>query len=271
MSTLQKVQHSFRRSLKTYNEHAFVQLEIAQTLAKMLSEHCLIDGKTQSTQKDFERAFEIGCGTGFLTKALLNELSVKHFCLNDLVAECEAELLEELKPFIGKQLAEWQFFEGDINQIEIAAQHDLICSASSLQWVDDLPRVLEKITQSLRSQGWLALSSFTPEHFVELRELNHAHGNSNKHLNYADVAQWQELLSEQFDVKEIQVNKITVWFDTFDELLKHLRNTGVNGNARQQWTQTSLREFEQSYQSRFAQNGRLPLSYEPIFIVAKKR
>ena len=76
MLTLKKVEQSFRRSLQTYDQHAFVQLEIAQALAKILTD-------TKLTGRNLESVFEFGCGTGFLTKALLKQFNDKQYDLND--------------------------------------------------------------------------------------------------------------------------------------------------------------------------------------------
>ena len=79
-----------------------------------------------------------------------------------------------------------------------------------------------------------------------------------------------ELLEKQFDLKKIEEQKITLWFDSVQEMLLHLRYTGVNGNTRQHWSQVQLQEFVELFEAEFSQNGRLPLTYAPIFIVAEK-
>lgn len=59
-------------------------------------------------------------------------------------------------------------------------------------------------------------------------------------------------------------------FGNIRSLLRHLRLTGVNGNARQGWSRARLRAFEAAYHSRFGRGGRLPLSYDPVWLVARK-
>ncbi len=262
MPELHKVQQSFRRSLKTYNEHAFVQLEIAQTLAKLLFEN--------SSKQQLKRVFEIGCGTGFFTKDLLDKFVVQELYLNDLVAECEVVLSEILREFSESQRNVWRFSAADVNQLDFDGEFDLICSSSSLQWVTNLPALLKKIVDGLSSQGCLAISSFTSEHFYELQVINQQLGSYAQELNYVDLEQWRILLKEQFDLKMIEEQKITLWFDSAEEMLLHLRYTGVNGNARQHLSQARLKEFIQLYEAEYLRDGRLPLTYAPIFIVAEK-
>lgn len=288
MSELQlaKVQRSFRRSLNTYDENAYVQLEIAQTLIKILH--------TQRTKHEqlthFDRVFEIGCGTGFLTNALLGNFDVSHLILNDLVAECELHidaLLSNITNSSGLPVNDfervgklsglsWEFIAGDINVSEIKPEQDLICSASSLQWVNDIPALLDKIHLNLSDDGCLALSSFGPNHFSELSELNKVNesqqqlNNIKSGLSYINQENWLTMLGSKFSIQDIQTHTITLWFDSFDELLKHLRNTGVNGNASGRWSQRIKQDFSERYEALFSQKGKLPLSYEPVFIVANK-
>jgi len=262
MPELQKVQQSFRRSLNTYNEHAFVQLEIAQTLAKLLFEN--------SSKQALKRVFEIGCGTGFFTKALLDKFAVQELHLNDLVAECEVVLDEIMQQYFVSQQNIWSFSAADVNQLDFDGEFDLICSSSSLQWVTDLPTLIKKMVDGLSTSGYLAISSFTSEHFQELRIINQQLGNHAQKLNYVDLAQWRILLKEQFNLQKIEEQKVTLWFDSVEDVLLHLRYTGVNGNAGHHWSQSQLKEFVHLYEIEFSRDGRLPLTYAPIFIVAEK-
>jgi len=262
MLTLKKVEQSFRRSLRTYDQHAFVQLEIAETLAKILIDITLEEQK-------FESVFEFGCGTGFLTKALLKQFKVKYYELNDLVPECEFSLSGFLNELPRSQLASWDFIPGDINHHRIEKSYNLICSTSTLQWVADIPKLVAKIQQSLSTNGLFAFSSFGPHHFQELKQLNQILDNQITSLNYLTETQWKGILADGFEVRKLSSNTITLWFDSFQELLMHLRKTGVNGNSRMQWSQAKLKIFAEQYQDKFMKNGKIPLSYEPVYGVAK--
>jgi len=261
-----KVEQSFRRSLDTYDENAFVQLEIAQTLVKLLSEQC-------AEINQFNRVFEIGCGTGFLTKALCQNFQVNQFELNDLVAECEQPMLNHFQSLSRHNQVDtqWEFSAGDINEHEFARNYDLICSASTLQWVFELSPLVEKIYRALSDNAWLAISSFGQEHFSELSLVNSALGYEYASLNYLDESQCRKLFANHFELKLIQENSITLWFDSFEEILMHLRNTGVNGNSRKHWNQSQLKDFAALYQSEFMSDRKLPLTYKPIYIIAQKR
>ena len=263
---LEKVHQSFSRSLKTYDDNAFVQLEIAQTLVKIL-----LDELAKGDQvRQFESVFEIGCGTGFLTKALLDNCDVKQLLLNDLVGDCEL-VIENMISDLQINNVSWGFLAGDVNTIPLPDKYDLVCSSSTLQWVNDMPALLNKLDQCLLPDGWLMLSSFGTQHFHQLREIALEMGNNNNDLSYFDQDDWGSLLGERFILKNMQSHTVTLMFDSVEEVLKHLRSTGVNGNARRQWSLSRMKKFVQLYSSMFAQNGQYPLSYEPVYILAKKK
>ena len=89
-------------------------------------------------------------------------------------------------------------------------------------------------------------------------------------MSYFGESEWREMLEPAFEVVKIAKEQKTVWFKSVDEVLQHLRRTGVNGNSRQQWSAGTKQQFVDCYQQMFAQDGKLPLSYQPIYIVARK-
>jgi malonyl-CoA O-methyltransferase len=60
------------------------------------------------------------------------------------------------------------------------------------------------------------------------------------------------------------------WFPDALALLKHLRDTGVNGAASQNWTARDLKDFETRYRQRFGTPRGLPLTYDPVWVIAQK-
>ena len=257
MQPINRVEQSFKRALTSYNDCANVQKKIADDLVGYLSE--------AGAPAAFDRIFEFGCGTGFFTQQLLEQHSTETLLANDLVSECE--------PYINKLAKnlniDYRFLAGNIEQLRLPDRCDLICSASCVQWVEDLPTLISTITGRLNTDGWLAISSFGPQHFHELTTL--AACKETKSLKYQTAQQWQALLSSHYNIHVLQQTKQTLWFDSTRELLLHLRATGVNGNAGQGWNQQKLVEFGQEYQSRFSIDGKLPLSYEPIYIIAQTK
>lgn len=264
MHSLSKIQQSFQRALQSYNDNASFQQNIASRLVDL--------AMNTGLPSNAARSLEIGCGTGFLTKQLVNHVTSRKWFINDLVANCET-YIQDLIPTTTR----WQFLTGNIEKIHIPEQLDLISSASTLQWVTDLHSLLNQLSQQLNNGGYLLISSFTDKHFTEIRSLQkrlqkqNQQKNINCPMNYWSESQWHSVLDKNYDVLLIETETQVAYFDSVKDLLMHLRLTGVNGNARQNWTQQKLSHFEQLYSQHFQENGQYKLSYNPIYVIAKKR
>lgn len=262
MSQLEKVQQSFQRSLTSYDQHAYVQAVVAENLHDFL----LLALAQENSDLALNNVLELGCGTGFLTKKIVNTFDVNFFTANDLLSACETLVADSLSNMV----SDWQFLAGDVELLSFPENLDLVCSSSVLQWVRDVPNLLDRLGTNMNTGAWLALSSFGPNHFSELRDVQHQLQQEYALLNYVSESQWSKLLSEHFEVKFIKTERRTQWFDSVEALLQHLRKTGVNGNARQQWSQVKMQEFQVMYEKLYAKDNKTPLSYEPIYIVARK-
>ena len=89
-----KIVESFSKHAKTYDRRAFLQKNMAETLASLIPE------------KNINNILEIGCGTGLFTRHLI-ALSPKHITLNDIssaMMDClttQIDLPETVKTLIG--------------------------------------------------------------------------------------------------------------------------------------------------------------------------
>lgn len=250
----ERIRRSFQRGFQTYHSAAKIQKDIANKLAEYFVQTAQV--------KHLANLLEVGCGTGFLTRALLQNLSVEHWTQNDLVPESEAHVA----PLLCDR--SWEFLPGAIETLELPQNFDLITSASAIQWIPDTPALIKRLSASLNPGGWLVLSSFAPAHFKELQAL----GVGAQKMSYHDKAHWQELLPADVVPKLIVQERQTARFPTIRDVLLHLRSTGVNANSQQQWSRLKLAEFERDYRYQFSdQNQNLCLTYAPIYIIGQKK
>lgn len=250
-----RVRRSFSRGLQSYHHNATVQEQIAVDLVSEIL--------VQDVPKNLSRVLEFGCGTGHLTSALLGCFDVCDLTLNDLVPE-SAVALEDLLRSKG-QAAEFCF--GSIEELPLSGTFDLIASASTVQWIEDLAPVLSRLTHHLAPSGWLALTGFGRQQFHQLTAL----GSGAAAPGYLDAAEWSGLLPPELELVSLRQKAIDLEFTSGLELLRHLRLTGVNGQANQRWGRRDLLRFEERYQQRFGRAGRLPLTYDAVWVLARKR
>ncbi|WP_027236965.1 malonyl-ACP O-methyltransferase BioC [Leisingera caerulea] len=249
-----RVRQSFRRGLQSYHRTASVQADIAARLADLL--------QAQGAPGQFETALEFGCGTGHLTRQLVQRFEIGSLLLNDLVPEAASALQD----FGGAAPVQARFKAGPVESLPLPHGLDLIASASTVQWIPDLPALTARLAARLKPGGWLALSGFGRGQFRELAAL----GSAAAAPSYLDAAEWRPVLPQCLDLLAVKQAPVVLEFDSALALLRHLRQTGVNGHAQQSWSRRHLRDFEDAYRARFGCDGKLPLTYDPVLLVARR-
>lgn len=246
MSAAARVQRSFRRGFATYDDSALVQKLIARGLTRRLLHH--------AADTRFARVLEAGYGTGQLTRLLLQRLPIQTLHLNDLAAA----------PLSFAPQADYR--PGDIETLPLPDELDLAISASMIQWIADPQALIQRLCDAVQPGGWLALTGFGPAHFPELQAL----GSQAAAPSLLSASVMADLLPPGWTVHEAGSHSRALWFASPHAVLGHLRDTGVNGRASRPWTRRDLNAFCQRYDQSFGQSGRVPLTYQPVWLIARK-
>ena len=253
MADKELIRQRFAAGFERYDTLALVQQQICDELA---------DAVAHRVSGDLAYALEVGAGTGFLTRRLVERFPQTRWMFNDLVPAS--------REYVGRYTArvEVEYLWGDAETVEFPAGLDLIASASTVQWFDDLPRFLEKCFAALRPGGFLALSTFGPRNFIEIKKL------TGECLSYYSPDELSALVGRKgFTPLWQNAYCRTLWFSSPVEVLRHIRATGVNATGRWSWTPRRLLEFSGRYNERFAdadRGGEVPLTYHPVLLIARK-
>ncbi|MGE4563597.1 MAG: malonyl-ACP O-methyltransferase BioC [Victivallaceae bacterium] len=241
------IRRRFGRSRESYDAAAAVQGEMAAGLAEMLT--------LASLRQEFDRIFEVGCGSGFLTRELASRFAYRELVLNDLVPECEV---------LASEFPRARFLPGGIETLKLPAELDLIAANAVLQWLRDPAGLFRRFAAVLNPEGVLAFSVFGPGNFGELRRL------TGIGLDYRERESYLAMLEPDFEVLAVHEEKIELFFDSPLAVLRHIKATGVGatGSGRR-WTRNKLEQFAADYESLRTADG-FPLTYHPILIVAAK-
>lgn len=161
---------TFGAAADAYHGAADVQREVASRLARRISSLPL------AAQP---RVLEIGCGTGFLHRALAPDLTGGRWLLTDLSEPMVRHTRAGLKN------GNTGFAVMDGEHIALApGGFDLICASLVFQWFENLPRSLRGLIDLLAPGGVLAFSTLTAGSFLEWREAHLKIGSASAMRNY---------------------------------------------------------------------------------------
>lgn len=248
---LSKVGGAFEKNAQSYESNARVQKDAAEKLAEAILALDIPHG---------EKILEIGCGTGFLTRLLAPKLAPSVWYLNDLSAKMCTMAMRGIE-------CKCEVLEGDIRRCEIPKDLGAVVSSSTLQWIPDLPALFGRIADSSKTGAVFAFSTFGPRNYEEIKMLC---GNS---LYYPDALEIRDMLSRAgFECDTVEESVRKIYFPRPRDVVKHIALTGVNGRFTTFWTPARFREFSDKYIKIFGDSdGKVALTYNPIFIIAFKK
>ena len=234
------VKKRFQKSLNTYDENAIVQKQMAEKLISLLP------------RNKYNCIFEVGCATGILTHKIKKKINFEFYSANDIV--------EDSKPFIDKIIPGNQFIYGDIEEIKLTSNYDLIISNACLQWCSKPNKTISNLIKHLNNKGVLAISIFGDSNLCEITNILDI---NNKDYLMSDIK--NEL--KKYNVINYLEENIELFFNTPKDILKHLKLTGVNSVSDIHFTKSTLKEFEDKYRILYKRDKGYILTYNPVYII----
>lgn len=245
------VRQRFSKARYTYSDNAVIQKHIAEQMNNII--------KRFAPQTRKNNVLEIGCGTGLFTRIFLKENAVEKLIMNDICEEMEFQIYELLNE-------NSSFLPGDAESIDLPENQDMIISCSAIQWFENPIGFLNGCRKKLKDSGILAISTFAPDNFREIASVN------SSMLRYIDMETIRDALAEHYDIIYSGEEKICLYFNSPEDVLRHLKKTGVNGIRKEKWTRKELNSFITRYKELFStENNMVTLTYNPIYIICKKK
>ena len=236
------IKKRFAKNLDNYHANARIQEQMAERLLSF------------TDKKEYESILEIGCGTGLLTAKAAEKFSFSSYTANDIVEDCK-KYIQAINPKIN-------FISEDAENFikNNSKKYDLILSNAVFQWIENFEEFISELLNRLNTGGSLLFSTFGTENF---REIYHVLG---KTLSYKSVKDYKEIFKEYNPTIEEEIRILA--FKSSKDILKHIKNTGVNALNETYWTKTDMSNFEKGYNN-FC-SGSPTLTYNPIYIKITK-
>ncbi|MBL4614669.1 MAG: methyltransferase [Magnetovibrio sp.] len=150
-----RIVQAFSKSAQTYDLAAQVQADVASEVAANAL-RCALPVNPD--------VLEIGCGTGGLTRRILDGISGGRFLISDISAQmlacCQGNTSDSRASFVRM----------DGEHPDLGTQSfDLIVSSLAIQWFSDLNAGLERLSQHLKPGGHIVFSTLGEHTFKEWR------------------------------------------------------------------------------------------------------
>ena len=184
-----------------------------------------------------------------------NYNSIQKYYINDLV---------NMSSFLDEILLSYTPLWGDMESLNYPKNIDLIISSSTIQWFNHITTFFENSYNSLNKEGILAISTFSKNNFIEIN-------------NILSIGLYYFSLNNLLQIAKEKGFKLLLGYNTYKKIffsspmqvLKHIRNTGVNALDNSIWNRKKIAFFEKEYLQYKTKEG-FPLTYHPTILIFKK-
>ncbi len=250
-----KIKQSFGNASQTYDTVAMLQRNVGRDLLQLV------------LPKNFVgNVVDVGCGTGFLTQALLP--NCRHLTALDLALPMLQETREKLNHHVSYVCADAEKLPFLTDSI------DTIFSNLALQWCLPLDDALNELQRVLKSDGELIFSTFGSKTLCELKSA-WAKVDDFTHVNtFYTAPQLQKLLEKAGFVSiEIKNKSYISRYDSVLALMRELKHIGAhNVNSQRCKNLTSKKSLQTMIENYpHDESGKIVATFEVIKIVARKQ
>jgi malonyl-CoA O-methyltransferase len=248
------VRQAFERAAETYDQYAVLQYNIAERMLERLD----------VINTPIKTVLDVGCGTGYCTRALTNRYPRASVVGIDLAPAMVKT---------AKDRAGWwrrsRYVGGDAEALPVASNSiDLVFSNLAIQWCNP-DRVFAEFARVMRPGAVLMFTTFGPDTLKELRQAwgsvndaPHVHGFVDMH-DLGDA-----LLRAGLAEPVVDVENLVVKYPDVNGVLRDLKGIGAYNmdpeRSRGLTGKSAFTKFRTAYEA-MAIEGKIPATYEAVF------
>ncbi len=247
------------RAAPTFAEHGFLKAMVAEQLMDRLAD----------IKRPFPRALDLGCHLGDLAGQLKGRELV-------VATDLSARMIEGVPAGIPKLICDEEFLPFGANSFE------LVASALSLHWVNDLPGTLAQINRMLTPDGLVLIALIGGESLRELRaswlqaEAEIESGASPRVSPFIEVTTAAQLLQRAgFVMPVADIDTMNVTYESAEAAMRDLHAMGETnllvGRQKGMTRRATFARAAEIYEERFSdERGRVTLRFDIITMTGWK-
>jgi malonyl-CoA O-methyltransferase len=251
-----RTRRAFERAAATYDAHSVLQQEVGRRLLEHL----------EGIRIDPERVLDLGCATGAGFEGLRERHPHARLIGLDL-AEAMARKAASRRPWWHRLVGAPAPLVvcGDAHHLPLAsACAQLVFSNLMLQWCR-AEAIFAEVARVLPAGGLFMFSTFGPDTLKELRAAARASGTGELVREFMDMHDLGDaLVAAGFADPVMEMEMVTLEYDTFDALLRDLRGVGSHPDDGARMDDTQRGRVRDAYE-RHRRNAALPATYEVVY------
>ncbi len=254
------VQRRFSAAAHTYHEHASVQQTIGERLAEMIDH-------------DFEPSaiLEIGCGTGVLTRLLLDVFPGTRICAVDL----SDRMIEQARRYCGfSRRVEW--CTADAAGFSADRKFSLIISNCAMHWVVPVERAFLNLAPQIEPGGLLICSVMLNGTLQELHDtrLHVAPRKKPRGQLPSENEVIDAIAKSGLENQEAKVEPFEIAYNSAQAFLRAIHDQGLTGgifsSAHHPLTRGELELVCRLYEKNYSTLGGVRATYRAGFFIARQ-
>ncbi|MEH6576452.1 MAG: malonyl-ACP O-methyltransferase BioC [Amphritea sp.] len=247
-----RIAESFSRAAVSYDSVAELQHQVGHVLLQRLP---LMEQPV---------VLDLGCGTGFFTPRLDEQLTPVHLISLDL-AQGMLQYARE-----NRVIRNGSWLCADAEALPLADNSvDLIFSSLAIQWCENLPALFSEISRVLRPGGRFVFSTLGPNTLFELRQA-WSSVDQFQHVNrFISLETLRQQSQEYLQIVALDEEDRVLLYPEVRGLTNELKGIGAhNMSAGRQSSLTGKARvigFKQAYEAFRRDDGLLPATYQVFY------
>jgi len=253
------IKKRFSAAAKTYDRHASPQYSLARSVCDAIPEIYP------------EEILELGCGTGQLTRLLIDQFPNVPIDAVDLSEKMVAHSRQTFTQF-----PQVNWIQGDAQTWRGKDLYPLIVSSSALHWVSNLRKTFENIFQCLEKDGVFVLGMMLQGTLKELHAVREEVAPEKKQSFTLPTLENVEknLQAAGFKILQKEQREEETLYKSATDFLRAIHEQGVTGiKATTNHSPLNRREISQlieTYQTRYATPAGVTATYETATLLLTK-